>query len=376
MIRLPERVRMVSAVGASTVAVVFFVVGMLVLASNLRLLRDSFGWVHHTDDVLLQIAGIEEDMIAAESAERGYLLTGNSDYVANYDHVRTAITQQIDDLSKLVADNPQQVGRVNDLRQTAEARVSQLKQVIDLGPDHRDQALAIIRTAAPMRLTAVVGEKLDVLRGVELDLRRQRQERADHDMTGAIVIAVGTTLLALLTGALGLFLFQRERARHRERVLQAELIHLARLNTMGQTAAMLAHEINQPLSATANYLAAAQAISESFDPPRSAKAAEVLQRAGAQLERAGDIVRRLRNFVEKADQKITIEDIAKIFDESVMLLGIKSDGLQIVSQVDPDLPRVIVDKIQIQQVLINLMRNARRSHGDKPTALARTVGDR
>jgi two-component system, LuxR family, sensor kinase FixL len=118
-------------------------------------------------------------------------------------------------------------------------------------------------------------------------------------MTRAIVLAVGTTLLALLTGAFGLFLVQRERARHRERELQTELIHLARLNTMGQTAAMLAHEINQPLTAAANYLAAAQAISESFDPPRFAKATEVLHRAGAQLERAGDIVRRLRNFVER-----------------------------------------------------------------------------
>lgn len=189
-------------------------------------------------------------------------------------------------------------------------------------------------------------------------MRASRQERADQDMTRAIILAVGTTLLALLTGALGLFLFQRERARHRERELQTELIHLARLNTMGQTATMLAHEINQPLTATANYLAAAQAISESFDPPRSAKATEVLQRAGAQLERAGDIVRRLRNFVEKTDQNITIEDITKIFDESVMLLGMKSEGLQIVSQVDPDLPQVIVDNVQIQQVLINLMRNA------------------
>jgi two-component system sensor kinase FixL len=55
---------------------------------------------------------------------------------------------------------------------------------------------------------------------------------------------------------------------------------------------------------------------------------------------------------------MTIEEMTKIFDESVMLLGIKSEGLQIISQVDLDLPRVIVDKIQIQQVLINLMRNA------------------
>ncbi len=111
---------------------------MLALASNLRLLRDSFGWVQHTDDVLLQLTGIEEDLIGAGSAERGYLLTGNREYVSNYERARTAITHQLDDLSKLVADNPPQVARVNELRQTAELRLSQLKQVIDLGPDHMD----------------------------------------------------------------------------------------------------------------------------------------------------------------------------------------------------------------------------------------------
>lgn len=62
------------------VAVVLLAVGMLALASNLTVLRDSFGWVRHTDEVLLQISGIEDDLIAAESAERGYLLRGNSQY--------------------------------------------------------------------------------------------------------------------------------------------------------------------------------------------------------------------------------------------------------------------------------------------------------
>jgi CHASE3 domain sensor protein len=65
-------------------------------------LRDSFGWVHHIDDVLLQISGSDRELIAAVSAERGYLLTGNSEYAANYNDARTAITQRIDELTRLV----------------------------------------------------------------------------------------------------------------------------------------------------------------------------------------------------------------------------------------------------------------------------------
>lgn len=353
-----ERLRVVSAVGALVLGTGFLVVALLAVALNLRLLRDSFGWVEHTDDVLLQLAGIEADLVGAESAERGYLLTGHDQYRTNFDRAGAAVAHRFDALGELVADDPEQTRNVGELRKTADARLQQLKETIGIGPDHIGEALAAMYAAAPLRLTNVVRAKIAVLRGTEIGRRSQRQDKADIDTRRATILAVAATLLAFSSGMIGLVFFQRERARRRERELERELAHTTRLNMMGQTASMLAHELNQPLTATANYIAALAVSAGALPGPQSERLTQLVDRAAAQTQRAGEIVKRLRNFIEKAEPEKSIESIGVIFEEAIALLAMRGEGLTITTRADPDLPSVLVDRIQIQQVLINLMRNA------------------
>ncbi len=360
---ISHRLRMVSAWVALIVATFLVVTAMLTVTLNLRQLKDSFGGVKHTDDVLLQVAEVEANLVAAESAERGFLLTSNNEYRSNFEQYRVVLGSQLDTLGKLVGDNSEQVKKLRDLRQTAEARLQQLKEIIELGSENLNAAIAALRAVASQRLTDVVREKLDGFREVEVNLRRQREAKATRDMTRTISFAIASTVLALLSGSVGLIMLQRERDRFRERELQLELAHLSRLNMMGETAGMLAHELNQPLTATSNYLSAAQAVIEASDAPPLARITDLLSRANVQMQRAGDILRRLRSFVQKSEPTITKENVSTLFDEAIGLLGMRMEGLSVTTHTAPDIPSVIVDRVEVQQVLVNLMRNAVEAMG-------------
>jgi two-component system, LuxR family, sensor kinase FixL len=321
MIAIRDRWRVISAAAALVFATGLAVAAMIAVTFSLHPLNDSFGSVKHTDEVLIQVARIETNLVAAESAERGYLLTGHDQYETNFEIARAAVANDLNALGKLVSDNPKQVQNLGKLRETAEARLRELKTIIGIGHEHLDAALAAVRAAAPQRLTEVVREKLESFRKAELDLHRQREENAARDMSRTVAFAIGSTIIALLSGSVGLLALQRERDRYRERELQSELAHMARLNLMGETAAVMAHELNQPLTATTNYLSAAQAMSEASGAPASARITDMLGRAVAQVQRAAAILRRLRSFVEKGEPTKTAEDVPKLFEDAVALLA-------------------------------------------------------
>jgi two-component system, LuxR family, sensor kinase FixL len=92
--------------------------------------------------------------------------------------------------------------------------------------------------------------------------------------------------------------------------------------------------------------------------PASARITEILGRAVGEAQRATDILRRLRSFVEKGEPIKTAEDVSKLFEDAVALLGMRTDGLTVTTHTAPGLAKVVVDRVEIQQVLINLMRNA------------------
>ena len=146
---------------------------------------------------------------------------------------------------------------------------------------------------------------------------------------------------------------QASRARMQE--LQQRLAQATRLNAMGQMAAALAHELNQPLTAVANYLAALERLGD--DP---ARAREALARARAETARAGDIIRRLRGFVSGAAPAPVPAKLAPLIEEAcaLALLGDRERGISVRLDLPPDLPPVLADRAQVQQVLMILIRNA------------------
>jgi two-component system, LuxR family, sensor kinase FixL len=139
--------------------------------------------------------------------------------------------------------------------------------------------------------------------------------------------------------------------------LQAELLHVSRLSTMGQMASSLAHELNQPLTATSNYLQAARRF---LDAGAAVRAGEALGKASEQTLRAGQIIRRLRDFVSRGETEKRVVQLSQLIEEAsaLAMVGAKERGVRIEYRYDPRAPNVLVDRVQIQQVLLNLLRNA------------------
>jgi len=140
--------------------------------------------------------------------------------------------------------------------------------------------------------------------------------------------------------------------------LQAELIHMSRLTALGEMGSALAHELNQPLSAIGNYLNGVRRMMDGTPDPAVIK--DALDRAAAQTLRAGDIIRRLRDFVARGETDRCAESVAKIVEEAsaLALVGAKEHDIRVIMKLNPDADAVLADRVQIQQVLLNLIRNA------------------
>jgi len=154
-------------------------------------------------------------------------------------------------------------------------------------------------------------------------------------------------------------LTERRRVQARLEELQAELIHIARVSGMGTMASTLAHELNQPLTAVANFVEAVRDLLVDPDPGDLPMIRDALADAAGEAIRAGQIVRRLRDFVARGEVEKSVEDLSGLAREaaSLGLMGARDEGLDVVFDLPEHAP-VLVDKIQIQQVIINLARNA------------------
>jgi two-component system sensor kinase FixL len=142
--------------------------------------------------------------------------------------------------------------------------------------------------------------------------------------------------------------------------LSSELSHVARVSEMGQVSAAIAHELNQPLTAVLNYTNVAKRLIAATDESAKPKAYEAVSKAGEQAVRAGQIIRRLRDFVEKRESARSLENINEITEDALALglIGTRSADIKTSLVLSEQVAPVLVDRVQIQQVLVNLMRNA------------------
>jgi two-component system sensor kinase FixL len=159
----------------------------------------------------------------------------------------------------------------------------------------------------------------------------------------------------------------RRRAEDEARVLQERLTHFSRLSTMGEMAAGLAHEINQPLSAIATYAQACQRLIRHPEPDLE-DVTTALEQINAQALRAGEVIRRLRNFVKNREVKREPVNCARLLDDLRTLAETDARLHNIRLRLDchEPLPTVYADPIQLQQVILNLVRNAIDAMADAP----------
>jgi two-component system sensor kinase FixL len=155
-------------------------------------------------------------------------------------------------------------------------------------------------------------------------------------------------------------LTERQQTEARLQELQSELVHISRLTAMGEMASTLAHELNQPLSAIANYLKGSRRLLDDNSDDRSVMLRDAVDKAGDQAIRAGQIIRRLRDFVARGESEPRVESVKKLVEEAsaLALVGAKDQGVRVRFQFDPTIDLVLADKVQVQQVLLNLIRNA------------------
>jgi two-component system sensor kinase FixL len=141
---------------------------------------------------------------------------------------------------------------------------------------------------------------------------------------------------------------------------QQRLTHVARLSTMGEMAAGLAHEINQPLAAITTYAQACQRLLERSEQPELTDIRESLAQISRQALRAGEVIRRLRAFVTNREVRKEPIGCNRLIEDLVTLArpDLRAHDVQLNLEVEPDLPEIMADAIQLQQVLINLIRNA------------------
>lgn len=149
-------------------------------------------------------------------------------------------------------------------------------------------------------------------------------------------------------------------SQNRLKELQSEFVHVSRLSAMGEMAATLAHELNQPLAAMMNYAQATRRMLQSVDSGENDRPIELMTKAVDQAGRAGEIIRRLRNFVAQGETDRLLDDINDVLNEAcaLALVGARSDGVETTMALAADLPEVMMDRIQIQQVVVNLIRNS------------------
>lgn len=173
-------------------------------------------------------------------------------------------------------------------------------------------------------------------------------------------VAERTAQLEAVNQRLRAEMAERAEADARLREQQSEMFHAARLSTIGQMASGLAHELNQPLGAASNLINAARLLLANGGRAKVDSTTEVLHEAAAEVLRAGRIIRRLRDFVSLGETERQAESVVSLIEESsaLALTGAGAAGVQAFFRFDPRATHTFANRIEIQQVLVNLIRNA------------------
>ena len=128
--------------------------------------------------------------------------------------------------------------------------------------------------------------------------------------------------------------------------LQSELVHVSRLTAMGEIAATLAHELNQPLAAISNYLKGSKRLLESSSEPPISTVQEAFSKGAEQALRAGQIIKRLRDFVTRGETERRVERMVRLVEEAsaLALVGARERGVRIELTADPQVDLDLVDQ--------------------------------
>ncbi|HEX3983037.1 MAG TPA: PAS domain S-box protein [Acidisoma sp.] len=163
-------------------------------------------------------------------------------------------------------------------------------------------------------------------------------------------------------------LTERQRTQTQLRDLQLNLLQMSRLTALGEMASTLAHELNQPLTAVVNYLQGSRMLLATRSDSALPAVRDAVNQAADQALRAGQVIKSLRDFLARGETERTVVNLPDLIREAggLALLGAREDGIAVSFDIDPEAERVICNKVQVQQVLLNLIRNAVEAMHDCP----------
>lgn len=163
-------------------------------------------------------------------------------------------------------------------------------------------------------------------------------------------------------------LTERQAAERRLQDVQGELVHVSRLTALGEMASAMAHELNQPLTAAASFMKGCLILLKR-KPLDEARLADMISQGADQALRAGQIIRRLRDFVSKGEAERRIESLPQLLEEAgaLAMIGARERSVRLRYDIDPRINLVLADKVQIQQVALNLIRNGMEAMEDSAT---------
>ena len=215
--------------------------------------------------------------------------------------------------------------------------------------------LPIIWTAVRFGLEGVTAGLVVTQVALITAIHFSEQDPTDVTAYQALMVVLSFTGLAV-----GVLVSEQQRTQQQLRINQEALNRAIRLSTMGEFAAALAHEINQPLTAVANY---ARVAKTTADP---ALASEATGNVISQVERAAEVIRRLRNFIRLGRSETGAASVTQLIEEAILHCHaeLESHGVQLQTRVARDLPAVAVDALQVEQVIINLVRNSAEALSD------------
>jgi PAS domain S-box-containing protein len=161
-------------------------------------------------------------------------------------------------------------------------------------------------------------------------------------------------------------LTDRQYTEKRMQELQTELAYMSRLTAMGEMGSTLAHEVNQPLTAITGYLKGCGMILDRMEGEHVPMLRHGIEGAVEEALRAGAVIRQLRAFVARGETDQVVEDLRKLIEEAsaLALAGAKDKGIKVDFDLPHESPKVLVSRVQIQQVLLNLVRNAMEAMQD------------
>jgi two-component system sensor kinase FixL len=336
------------------------------------------GWIIHRVEDVTEVVWLK-----SEEAERDVLAHEQQSVISQLRAANEELARGREALQESEA-------RFRGLVEELNSREAHLQSILATVPD----AMVIIDERGVIQSFSAAAERLfgfltDEVKGKNVSVLMPAPYRQEHDSylsrylttgerriigVGRIVVgqrengstfpmelAVGEVVLEGKRQFIGFVrdLTQRQEREHLLHQVQSELLHISRLSTMGEMASALAHELNQPLSAVANYLQGSKRLLQNSPDPRASTIMEALDKASEQAVRAGQVIHRLRDFVARGETENRIESIKKLVEEAsaLALVAAKDHSVRMNLQLDPSFDLVLVDRVQIQQVLLNLLRN-------------------